>query len=326
MEIKGYTYGFGGKRGMYRSEKGIKSQDALYDLGVNWVCLALVVEQDTCMSTQMHFDFSKTPSDRDLMAAIKHAHDRGVSVCLKPMVNVKDHIWRARISFPDGEDGKDPYWDAWFKNYTDYMVYYAELAQETGCEMLCLGCEMCGTEHKESHWRALIDAVKQVYTGKLMYNTNHGNEFVAQWYDAVDYIGTSAYYSVGMTYPSREPNSDRQQMVENWKYVRGKMQEVHEKWGKPILFAEIGCRSAKTCASMPWDFKHTDLPHDEQEQADFFSSCLEVFSKEEWFAGAFWWDWSTYIYDTREEAAADNGFNIHLKQAEKELKDWYAKL
>ena len=42
MEIKGYTYGFYGSRGQYRSEKGIRSQELLYRTGINWLCLAVV--------------------------------------------------------------------------------------------------------------------------------------------------------------------------------------------------------------------------------------------------------------------------------------------
>lgn len=344
MEINGYTYGFFGKRGQYRSKEGIASQDALYDIGVNWMCLAVAVMQKTCISTQMHFSYKDTPSDRDIMAAVERAHARGVKVCLKPMVNCEDHIWRARISFPEGEAGRDPYWDEWFDNYTDFMVYYAELAKECGCEMLCLGCEMCGTEHKEKHWRKLISRVREVYDGKLMYNTNHDHEMVANWYDAIDIIGTSAYYPVGaifpgekgnenpgkvmvdgMEYPALVPCADKDVMIRHWEYVAGKLEEVHKKWNKPIMFAEIGCRSAKNCASMPWDFRHTGLPHEEQEQADFYASCLEVFAKKEWFSGIFWWDWSTYIYHTKLEAMEDNGFNIHLKKAEAFLKDYYSK-
>ena len=49
------------------------------------------------------------------------------------------------------------------------MIYYAELAEETGCEMLCIGCEMSGTERKETHWRALIAKIREVYHGKLVY-------------------------------------------------------------------------------------------------------------------------------------------------------------
>lgn len=52
---------------------------------------------------------------------------------------------------------------------------------------------------------------------------------------------------------------------------------------------------------------------------------LEAFHDEQWFVGAFWWDWSTELYDTREEAMKDKGFDIHGKQAELNLKKWYLK-
>lgn len=322
MEIKGFTYGYAGQRGDYRSQEGIHSQELLYQTGVNWVCLAFVVEQKTAMSTDITFDFGKSCSDRDIIAAIERAHAHGIKVCLKPMVNSADGVWRAYIKFPDTDvDGKDVYWDAWFASYGKFMEYYAQLAEETGCEMLCIGCEMCGTERKESHWRELIKKVRGSYSGKLIYNTNHGHENDSQWFDAVDYVGTSAYFPV-----AQPGQASKEIMVREWTRVRDEMKKVHEKWNKPIAFIEIGCRSAKGCASMPWDYIHKELPHDEQEQADFYDSCLQVFGQEEWFAGMFWWDWGTFIYDTIEEASVENGFNIHLKKAEQVLKDWYAKL
>ena len=105
--------------------------------------------------------------------------------------------------------------------------------------------------------------------------------------------------------------------------MREDMYKIYQKWQKKVVFIEIGCRSAKGCAAMPWDFQHRDFPHDEDEQANFFDSCLKVFADQEWFGGVFWWDWSTFIYDDEETAKNDNGFNIHLKKAEKVLKEWY---
>ncbi len=321
MEMKGFTYGYDGKRGDFRSEGGIKSQELLYQTGVNWVCLAIQNKQETAHSTTIEFDYGTSCSDRDIMAAVERAHEHGVKVCLKPMVNCKDGVWRAYINFADSDfNGQDIYWDKWFKSYSDYMIYYAELAEETGCEMLCIGCEMCGTERKEGHWRKLIAEIRKVYSGKLIYNTNHGHEDDVKWFDAVDYVGTSAYFPV-----AKEGGATSEMMQEKWKVVCEEMYKVYEKWGKKIVFIEIGCRSANGCATMPWDFSHKDLPHDEEEQAAFYDSCLSVFADKEWFGGAFWWDWSTYIYDTREEAAVDNGFNIHLKKAEEVLKDWYTR-
>ena len=133
-------------------------------------------------------------------------------------------------------------------------------------------------------------------------------------------MGTSAYFPV-----ADEGGATAEMMKERWEKIRDEMKAVYDKWQKKIVFIEIGCRSARGCATMPWDFSHKDLPHDEEEQAAFYESCLATFFDEPWFGGAFWWDWSTFIYDDKDTAAEDNGFNIHLKKAEEVLKKWYRK-
>ncbi|MCL1867180.1 MAG: glycosyl hydrolase family 53, partial [Oscillospiraceae bacterium] len=114
-------------------------------------------------------------------------------------------------------------------------------------------------------------------------------------------------------------------MTAEWEKIRERLNAVADRLDKKYIFMEIGCRSAKGCSAMPWDFAHKDLPFDEEEQADFYESCLDVFMKEERFAGVFWWDWSTFIYDTAEKARNDCGFNIHLKKAELVIKEKYGK-
>ncbi len=319
MEIKGYTYGYGGGRGSYRTPEAIVSQDLLFDTGVNWICLATAVEQETYSSTRILFDYEHNASDKDITFAIDRAHARGIKVCLKPMVNCTDGAWRAQIEFPDGDMvGRDIYWSKWFASYSAFLLHYAELAEDTGCEMFCLGCEMLGTERKQTYWRDLIARVRDIYHGPLVYNTNHGKEDRVPWFDAIDYIGTSAYYPV-----ARVPGESLEQMTLAWQQVRDQLKPLSEKLGKKVIFMEIGCRSARGCAMMPWDFSHREFPMDEEEQARFYDSCLSVFSQEDWFAGFFWWDWSTCIYTDRETAANDTGFNIHLKKAEDILKKWY---
>lgn len=328
MEFKGFTYGYDGNRGEYKSEDGIKAQNLLFETGANYVCLAVVANQDNAISTEIKFDYGQTPTDRDIIAMINNAHEHGVKVCLKPMVNTKDGVWRARITFPTlGEGDDDIYWNAWFNSYENFMCYYAELAEEYGCEMLCIGCEMCGTEEKESHWRALIKKIRKIYSGKLIYNTNHGHEDSLKWFDAVDYLGTSAYFPVAEFHEDKKPYDELvDEMKANWNRVKDEMKAFSDKWNKKVVFIEIGCRSARGCASMPWDFEHKDLPIDQDEQAAFYDACLATFGKEEWFGGMFWWDWSTYIYNDKETADKDNGFNIHLKKAEEVLKKWYKEL
>mgnify|MGYP001423294027 CR=1 FL=1 len=314
MFIKGMTYGWDGIRGDYRTKEAVQSLKKLKETGAEWIALAFFTFQDTIHSTNIYFDYGRTVTDRDIAFAVKTAKELGLKVCLKPVVNSKDRIWRARIGFPDEGTG---YWKKWFASYTNFILHYAELAEELECEMFCIGCEMIGTEKRESEWRELIKRVRKIYSGPIVYNANHSKERDINWLDDVDIIGTSAYYRV-----AEKPGDSVETMIKNWQQVKDHLYQVHQKFQKPILFAEIGCRSARGCAMMPWDFTHTDLPFDEEEQANFYQSALEVFWDEPWFIGFFWWDWSTKLYSL-ETAKTNRGFDIYGKKAEQILKDWY---
>ena len=76
MEIKGFTYGYDGRDGVYRSEAGKLSQQRLFETGVNWICLCFTVEQDDIFSRRIHFRFGETVSDRDIMAVVNQQAER----------------------------------------------------------------------------------------------------------------------------------------------------------------------------------------------------------------------------------------------------------
>lgn len=317
--ILGYTYGYMANRGDYRSPRGIQSQNLMYELNNNWVCLAVANYQEHFYSTEIHADYMRTPTDRDIEDFVKRAHEQNVKVCLKPMLNSEDNMWRAHIGFPDlNMSDMDIYWNKWFESYKQYILYYAELAQELHCEMLCIGCEMLGTEHRKYEWLHIIDEVRKIYSGKIVYNTNHDHEDSVEWFDVLDYIGTSAYYPVGgesLTYD---------EMMKNWLEVKYRLDAIAESRHKKFIFMEIGCRSVAGASSHPWDFTE-QLPWNEKEQADFYRSCFDTFIEDKNFAGVFWWDWPTFVYNDRIDAEKDKGFSIHLKEAEKVVKNYYGK-
>ncbi len=318
MFAKGFSYGYDGRRGMYNDERAVLSLKRLASTGCNWVSLAFSIRQDTYHSRSFGFDYRFSIPDRELENIIKKQHAFGFKVCLKPMINCGDGVWRANISFPESEWGNVSFWDEWFGHYTAFMRHYAEIAELAGCEMLCIGCEMVGTERKTAHWRKLIEEVRKVYSGPLVYNANHGQEDNVKWFDEIEYIGTSAYY------PITKPDGDKsiETMVKGWEKARDRLRELSERHGsKKIIFMEIGCRSATGCSSMPWDFKHRDLPFDENEQADFYESCFRVMWDEPWFAGYFWWDWYTFLPQNEQ----NTGFSIYNKKAENVVKEWYSK-
>lgn len=312
--IKGFTFGWMAEKGDYTSAKTIDSLIKLRNTGSEWIALAFPINQENIFSTKIYFDYRRNVRDKELNFIINKAHEIGFKVCLKPVINSSDGIWRARIGFPD--DAVD-YWEEWFESYKAFMTHYAEIAQDTSCEMLCIGCEMTGTERKTEYWRETIEVIRNNYSGKIMYNTNHGDENDIEWLDAIDVIGTSAYYPVGI-----DSHEDEDKMISKWKLVKENLYRVHKKFNKPIVFAEIGCRSALGCSAMPWDFMHKELPFDENEQARFYSSVMKAFWDEEWFAGYFWWDWSHKLHSI-EEAKLDRGFGIYGKKAEEIIKEWY---
>lgn len=317
MKIKGFTYGFDGKRGDYRSPEADLSIERLAALGGDWAALAFIVYQDTFSSTVIRPDYRDTVTDRDVAAAVERLHARGLKVCMKPVVNCRDNVWRACIDFPEPDFGNRDYWKEWFSSYKAFLCHYAEIAEETGCEMFCVGCEMVGTERKEELWRDTIAAVRGIYHGPLIYNANHGKERGVRWWDAVDCIGTSAYYVV-----ASEPGASMESMKRAWDRHKENLAELSRmNGGKPVVFMEVGCRSALGCATMPWDFTHRELPYSEEEQANFYESCLRSMWDEPWFGGVFWWDWYTKLPQDRPES----GFSIAGKKAEEIVREWYAK-
>ena len=56
------------------------------------------------------------------------------------------------------------------------MLHYAKLAEKLGCEMLCTGCEMAGMDKQSDRCRKLTAQVREVYSGIVMHNINHGDE------------------------------------------------------------------------------------------------------------------------------------------------------
>ncbi len=311
FQVKGFSFAYGTHKGDLMTEQAEESLRLLRETGTEWIALCVDQRIETHRSLNIRYDYNFNVSDLELIHMISLAHELGMKVCLKPMINCDDHEWRARVDF--GYDQGN--WDKWFYEYKGYLLHMAEIAEYTGCEMLCLGCEMLGMERQEAHWRDLIAKTREVYHGPLTYNTNHGKEDVAQWYDALDYVGTSAYFPV-----AKQGGASKEEMCKAWHQVKERMQGIYERIGKPILFMEIGCRSARGCATMPWDFMHRELPYDEDEQANFYESCLETFRDTPWFLGFFWWDWSIRL---PKEGEQELGFAIHGKKAEEVLRRFY---
>ncbi len=313
---KGYTWGFFSREGELLSEEAERSMKRLASNGLDWICITVNGWQETFYSTTIFSLYGLTQTDEEIAHAVSMAKSLGLKVCLKPMVNCLDRSWRARIDFPS-EEGSG-YWEKWFTSYNRFMVYYAKMAEKLGCEMLCTGCEMAGMDKQSDRCRDMIKKVRDVYSVIIMHNINHGDELRFEWLGDVDVIGISGYYPV-----TDAANRSIDFMRKRWSEVVLRLEKCHEKYNRPIMFAEIGVRNEQGCSSYPWDFLYRpEKPVDEQEQSDFYESAMEATWDIPWFCGYFWWDWKAVI--PAEEKAKDNrDFTIYGKLAEKTLRKWY---
>jgi hypothetical protein len=125
------------------------------DTGANTVCLAVAAEQENGTSNVLYLDRNKSPSDDRLTGLIRLSHSLGKRVVLMPIVLLSRPAadeWRGKIN-PDD-------WDLWWKQYDEYVLHYARLAQENGVAMFMVGSELISTERQEARWRDLIAQVR----------------------------------------------------------------------------------------------------------------------------------------------------------------------
>ena len=314
---KGYTWGFFSGSGVFDTSEAEASMERLVSNGLDWICIPVNCFQESYHSLHVFSLFGRTQTDSEVEFAVRKAKSLGLKVCLKPMVDCLDRSWRARINFPP----ENPeYWERWFGSYTRFMLHYAALAQRTGCEMLCTGCEMAGMDSQARRCVKMIEQVREVYSGLIMHNINHGDEFRFRWLDVVDVIGISAYYPC-----TTADDNSLEQMNSVWSGVAEMLERVHHRYGKPVMFAEIGLRSIHGCARYPWEFHYDpeEVP-DEQEQADFYEAAMAATFDIPWFAGYFWWDWKAKL-PPEEKAHENHDFTVYGKKAEAVLKKWYSR-
>jgi hypothetical protein len=286
--------------------------DVIKPLGTNAIALIVKCTQADLTSTQIDCDTSGTAKDDELEHVITKAHDLGLSVMLKPHVNLADPSHsRDQISFGRDEAG----WRAWFGSYTAMLLRYADLAQRSGVEYLVLGTELQGTSGREADWRALIHKVREVYKGKLTYAAlTYFEPWQITWWDELDAIGIDAYYLVTLT-----NNPTPEQLRLGWQPIVVMLDKLAARWNKPILFTEVGYLSVDGSNRLPgvWQL---DGATDVREQADGYEAIFDVFSGESWWKGAYWWSYDT---NPNQGGPDDRSYTPHGKPAEDVLRRWY---
>lgn len=295
--IAGVTWGFSGIRGSWITKEAEHSMELMSSVtGANWTAIALSALQATAHSTEIPYWETPTVSDEEVKCAISKAKSLQLKVCLKPIVNCADGTWRAHINFFDKDVPCEPKWSEWFSSYTKFILHYAAIAEETGCEMFCIGCELVQTDRRETEWRTLIAEVRKVYSGILTYNCDKYQEDNVTWWDALDVISSSGYY----------PAND-------WEAQLDRIENVVRSQNKPFFFMEAGCPSRSGSAAIPNDWTLKGEPSQE-EQSKFYQAMFQGCDRRDWVQGFMLWDWPTHLYPIH-EAEQNDDYCMYGKQA-----------
>jgi len=277
----------------------------LHDLGLESISILVTQYQSNLNSTDIYPSIYKTPKDCGLELVIEKSKQLGFKTILKPHIDLDDGNWRGNIELNSEED-----WQKWFENYNNFITHYAQLAQNTGVDMLIIGTEFEKTVQR-NEWNNIIDNVRAIYSGKITYAANwEGYKNVPFW-DKLDYIGINSYFSL-----SNELNPSIETLKANWEYIAQELDAFSELHNKKIMITEVGYQSLDGTSMTPW-WRTDDNEVDEQEQADCYSAMLSTLMNRPSIAGI-------YIWMCYHDPAQDvNGFDFIGKRAEKVVKEKY---
>jgi len=260
-------------------------------------------------------------TDAGIEATARIAKKLGVKTLLKPHIWLNSSTggkWRGEIKMDSDAD-----WQLWFANYRKFILHYARLAQTNGIEALSVGTELHITAvQREQDWRALIRDVRKVFKGKLTYSANWYLEFQEiQFWDMLDFIGVQGYFPL-----TKKENPTVQELKDGWVPHYNDIRRLSERYHKPVVFTEIGYKSTADTAIEPWEWPHRSAREasemDLRTQANCYEAFFEIFWKEEWCAGAYFWKWFPKL--SHRDTYRGRDFTPQLKPAETVLAKWYS--
>ncbi len=244
---------------------------------------------------------------------IHRAHKAGVNVMLKPQV------WTGGWWTGDYHFGNENDWKNWEDDYTAYITHFAAIAQETKVKLLCVGTEFKNAiAQRPGYWHRLIDTIRTIYDGKLIYAANWDNFDQIPFWDKLDYIGINAYFPLS---DKRTPSLNK--LTKAWQPPLKKIRKIHRKYELPVIFTEYGYLSVDHSAAKTWllEQRLDKLNENQEAQSVAIDALHTVFSQEPYWQGGFLWKW--YPWAPRGNRRRHKDYTPQNKLAEEVLSRWF---
>lgn len=290
--------------------------NAVADLGANWIAvIPYAFTRPDVPEVRFHENGRQWWGERPVgvRESIRLAHAAGIKVMLKPQVWIPNG-WTGNLDF-----ATSALWADWEKSYERYILRFASLADSTGADMFCIGTEFrTSIEKRPQFWIALIQKIKNVYSGKLTYSSNWDDWDKVPFWKDLDYIGLGGYFPLcDVVCPKVD------ELKKAWIPIREQLKTYSRSQKKPVLFTEWGYMSVDGCGWRNWELeKDIDTRNiNEQAQANCMEAMLATFQPEDWWAGSFLWKWFPNMRG--HEGYPERDYTPQGKLAEKTLRKWY---
>jgi len=258
-------------------------------LGATHVALVVPLYQTNAGSTNLWLHTRLSPTLETIADTIRQAQRAELEVTLFPIVRLASprspSEWRGTLAPADV--------DAWFSSYGQQVGDLASLATLTGATRLVIGSELSTLDGDRARWSKLINLIRAVFSGTLVYSANWDHYQDAHVFDLVDEIGVVGYFNL------REPSgpSDVHSLADGWRRIARDIDANLSKYDKPFVFTEIGYRSRAGATAAPWD-ESSGGAADAEEQRRGFLAFREAWTEpglsHARLDGLYVWNWYGY--------------------------------
>jgi len=228
-------------------------------------------------------DHERTVTDARLIETIRYARSKGFRLMLIPIVLILDADpadWRGTLRPSNPEE----FW----RSYDEFICHYADICQSEGVEVFSVGSEYCSLERDPEYtpaWTRIIHNVRGRYAGWVTYSANWDHVHVPQFWQLVDFVGMTAYFSV-----TQKTDPTLAELIEGWQNKKEQIARDLKAINKPYLFTEIGYPAIDGANKDPWDYVSNKSKLDLQEQHDATQAFVRVWKNVPDFLGAYLFD------------------------------------
>ncbi|MCW3987892.1 MAG: hypothetical protein NWE87_06205 [Candidatus Bathyarchaeota archaeon] len=309
---RGMSY-VGWSNDTYNSSDSDESLALLVETNTEWVAISVFWYQTNISTYDIHADPERTPTNESVAHAISQAHNLGLKVMLKPMVDPLEMegphpwpVWRGEI----------PPSDEWFASYANFINFFADFAEQNDVELFSVGCELKGTTQENQQWENIISGVRERYSGPLTYAADWSNYQNIEWWGLLDYVGIDAYFP--LSFLRYDPTFE--ELKNSWTIYANEIEAWQLGVGKPVIFTEIGYRSGDGTNMAPGNY-WIEMSVDLQEQVDCYEAAFQTLWNRSWFYGFYWWNWET---DPNAGGSNNAGYTPQNKSAQSVVTSWYS--